>query len=873
MIGNSISHYKIIEKIGGGGMGIVYKAQDLKLDRFVALKFLPPHLTNSEDEKQRFIHEAKAASALQHNNICAIHEIDETEDRQIFICMDYYEGETLDKRIKEKPLPIENAIEIAVQIATGLTKAHEKEIVHRDIKPANIMLTADGVVKVLDFGLAKLSTQTKLTKESTTLGTVSYMSPEQAKGEGVDHRTDIWSVGVVLYEMVAGEPPFKSDYDQAIVYSILNEEPKAVAELNKNTPSELQPIINKCLQKDRQLRYQKVQDLIADLKNITSNSKENVFSEPFEQKGRRKKIVTFVYSALFVMILAVILNYFVIQPMRQTESESKRITLVVLPFENLGEADHTYFTEGITDEITGRLGTVASISVISRNSAEHYAGKTWNTKQVGEDLNVEYIVAGTVRWATSSEKIDRVRITPRLIHVSDDTERWAESYDRVIDDVFDIQSEIALKVVQQLGITLGQTEQKNVEARPTKNLEAYQAYLQGQYYARSPHFTVDNWLRVIESYERAAELDPQFAVAHAQLASAHARLRFLRHDLSKERLQKAEMAAQKAEELAPESEEVLLALGYYHLWAHREINQAMKSWTQAEQIIPDDPRILVAKSNVYETQGNWDKAIGAIEKAIKFSPRDASMHTSLALYFWLKRDYSHAIELCNQAISLAPNENWPYLYKAFALWSWKGANEESKHAIEAVHPDYHWLPWAWFWQDVGERQFTRALNRLAVYDSDWIRNKMWAMPKSMMQGMLYDYIGNEDSALSKYQEALVLIKTEVTKWPEDPRYHCSLGFVLARLGRHDEALDEGNKAIELLPISKDAEYGIPYAENLAQIYVLIGEEDSAMDQIEMLFNIPSWMSVNWLKINPLYGQLNYNSRFQKIIKKYGQKIE
>jgi serine/threonine protein kinase len=216
MIGKTISHYKILEKIGGGGMGIVYKAEDLKLDRFVALKFLPPHLTTSDEEKQRFIHEAKAASSLDHNNICAIHEIDETEDGQLFISMAYYEGETLDKRIKDKPLPIDEIFDIAIQIAQGLAKAHEKEIVHRDIKPANIMLTKEGVVKVLDFGLAKLSTQTKLTKDSTTLGTISYMSPEQTKGEKIDHRTDLWSFGVILYELLTGERPFKGNYDQAV---------------------------------------------------------------------------------------------------------------------------------------------------------------------------------------------------------------------------------------------------------------------------------------------------------------------------------------------------------------------------------------------------------------------------------------------------------------------------------------------------------------------------------------------------------------------------------------------------------------------------------------------------------------------------------
>ena len=873
MIGKTISHYKILEELGRGGMGEVYLAEDLKLERKVAIKFLPGHLTKNKENIERFEREARAAASLNHPNIVTIYEIAEeenpaTSDRQTFIVMEYVEGKSLRDVLNEYHLGQDKIIDIFTQIGEGLSKAHDAGIVHRDIKPENIIVGKDARVRILDFGLAKLKGVSKLTKDSSTLGTIHYMSPEQIRGEEVDFRSDIWSLGVVLYEMLTGDVPFKGEYEQAIGYSILNESPKAVAELDKDAPSKLQPIIKKCLQKDPQLRYQNIQELITDLQYVTSYSRANDFSELSKQKRRRKRIVTFVVSSIAVVTLAVILIYVVIPAMKQTASESKRITLVVLPFENLGEADHTYFTEGITDEITGRLGTVNSIAVISRNSAEHYAGKTWNTKQVGKDLNVEYIVAGTVRWAVSAKDKDRVRITPRLIQVSDDTELWAESYDRVIDDVFDIQSEIAVKVVEQLGITLKRAEQITVEAKPTKNLEAYQAFLQGQYYARSPHFTVENWKRVIQSYERAVELDPEFAIAYARLASAHARLRFLRHDLSKERLVNAEIAAKKAEKLAPESEEVLLALGYYHLWAHRDIEQALKSWTLAERIIPNDPRILVAKANVYETQGNWDEAIRAVEKAIKFSPRDASMLTDLALYFWWKRNYSHAVELCNQAISLAPNENWPYLYKAFTLWSWKGANDESKHAIEAVHSDYHWIPWAWFWQDVGERQYTRALKRLDVYDHDWIRNKMWAMPRSMMQGMVYDYMGERVYALSKYQEALVLLKTEVEKWPEDPRYHSSLGLVYARLGFNDEALYEGKKATDLLPLSKDAAYGISYAEDLARIYILIGDEDSALDQIEMLFNIHSWMSVNWIKMCPLYDQLDHNSRFQDLMKKY-----
>lgn len=518
MIGQTVSHYHVLEKLGQGGMGVVYKAEDTKLKRIVALKFLPPELIRDTDAKARFIREAQAASTLQHNNICTIHEIYETDDGQMFICMDYYEGETLRSKIDLSPLNLDETIEIGIQIARGLAAAHEAHEIHRDIKPANIMITSKNEVKLLDFGLAKLARKTKLTAEGTTLGTVAYMSPEQTRGEAVDHRTDIWSLGAILHELLTGESPFKGDYDQAVVYSIINEEPKPISEIREDVFPELQVIINKCLMKDPEMRYQNARHLITDLQHLTKKPEDSTLSTPAEQKEGRKKTFVYALSIMFVAILAVILIFIVFPQTFKTASDSERHMLVVLPFENLGSIDNVYFTDGITDEITGRLGTVASIGVISRNSAMHYAGKVWETKKVGKELNVEYIIAGTVRWAYSAGEGDRVRITPCLIRVSDDTELWAKSFDRVIEDIFVIQSEIAMKVVQQLGITLRQSEQQSVEKGPTDNLEAYQAFLQGRHYARSPHFTVDNWKRVIQSYQRAVELDSNFAVAYAKLA-------------------------------------------------------------------------------------------------------------------------------------------------------------------------------------------------------------------------------------------------------------------------------------------------------------------------------------------------------------------
>ncbi len=321
MIGKTISHYKILEKLGGGGMGVVYKAADTKLKRTVALKFLPPDLTRDDESKVRFIQEAQAASALQHNNICTIHEVDETEDGQLFIVMACYEGDTLKKKIEQNPLDIEDAVNIILQVANGLSKAHEKGIIHRDIKPANVMLTDDGVVKILDFGLAKLTGQTRITKTATTMGTIAYMSPEQSRGETVDKRTDIWSLGVMLYQMVTGQLPFKGEYEQAVVFSILNNDPEPIDNLRTDIPAEIQEIVQKSLQKDVEKRYQDVTDILDPLEVLKRKFESGQFitlDQKIELRKRRKK---YVYGTVAIFsTVAIISGLFYLQ-----SSKARRI--------------------------------------------------------------------------------------------------------------------------------------------------------------------------------------------------------------------------------------------------------------------------------------------------------------------------------------------------------------------------------------------------------------------------------------------------------------------------------------------------------------------------------------------------------------------
>jgi len=876
MIGQTISHYKILSKLGEGGMGVVYKAEDLKLHRFVALKFLP-HSGSDDKTRQRFIHEARAASSLEHPNICSIHEIDETPEGQMFIVMPCYEGESLAAKIERGPLKLDEAAEIAIQAASGLSKAHEKGIVHRDIKPGNIFMTSDGLAKIVDFGLAKLATQTKLTRNGTTVGTAMYMSPEQARGEEVDHRSDIWSLGVALYEMVTGRVPFKGEHEPAVVYSIMNEDPEPVTALRTGVPMELERIIGKCMAKNPKERYQHADEIVADLRHMKTTLAAPSSKRPPEVRTgvARRQIRWWPWAVGLCVIAALVIG--VLSRYRDSSRVapgSERKMLAVLPFVNLGLPEDDYFAAGITEEITSRLATIRELGVISRTSAVHYAGTNKTVKQIGAELGVGYILEGTVRWAREPGGISKVRITPQLIRVSDDTHLWSEPYDRVIQDIFEIQSDIAQNVVEHLGLTLLEKGHPAVEAPPTENLDAYQAYLKAQYYAGQPHFVSENWEKAIQNYERAVEIDPRFALAYARLSAAHARLYYYWYDTTEDRRNEAKAAADKALELDPNSPEIHLALGYFQLFVERDIGRAFKEFDVAARDLPDNADVLRAKGDGFRQEGHWVEAVDHYRRACELNPRSASPFVDLAEAYWWSRRYPEALDAANKAIALAPDQMWPYLTKVFNYWSWKGkdASREARATLEALGPgqDPDWVAWSWFHQAALEGNYREALGYLASFPNEWIRIKIGACPKSLLSAQVHELLGEPERARNEYENAKDLLEVEVQKHPDDPRYHSAVGIAYAALGHKEEAVREGKRAVDLLPMSKDAVYGIPYAIDLAQIYTIVGDQDAALGEIERLLSQPTWISSAWLEMDFRWNRLRDNPRFKQLLDKYSR---
>ncbi len=640
MIGQTISHYKITGRIGAGGMGEVYKAEDTRLGRTVALKFLSRDLSRNPELKERLLQEARAASSLDHVNICTIYECDEAEDGRLFIAMACYEGETLKDKIKHGPLSTSDAVDIALQAAAGLQKAHDKGIIHRDIKPANILITSEGQVKILDFGLAKLTGDVTLTRTGTTMGTVAYMSPEQARGEKVDYRTDIWSFGVVLYEMLTGKLPFKGDNEQAVIYSILNDKQK----IPLGIPDRITVVLNICLEKISSKRFQELGDIIEKLKALRTREK----TSEKENKSFLKIVLpgALVLSLIFMAVLIIF-----IQPGSRKAGESAiswNHSIAVLPFADMSEEqDQEFFCDGMAEEILNALTHIGKLRVIARTSAFAFKGKKMDVRDIGKQLGVETLLEGSVRKSG-----ERVRVTVQLIRAADGAHLWSNQYDRSLTDVFSIQEEIALAAVDQLNINLLGGEQARITRRLTENLEAYHQYLRGRHILNRRK--AEDIYIAISYFKKALELDSNYVMGYVGLADAYALFPSYATAPAEDSYSKAKEFVHKALEINEQVGEAYASLGWIRMLADWDWRGAEQAFQKGMELNPGYATLNHWYGYLYMMQREFDKALIKVKRALELDPLSPVINRVVGDVYYNAGQYEKALPALKKCLELEP---------------------------------------------------------------------------------------------------------------------------------------------------------------------------------------------------------------------------
>jgi serine/threonine protein kinase/tetratricopeptide (TPR) repeat protein len=843
MTGRTISHYKILEKLGEGGMGVVYKAQDIKLDRIVALKFCSKHLLTNEETRTRFELEAKAASALDHPNIATIYEIDEAEG-ECFISMACIEGKSLKELIQEKTFSTEEILRIAIQICEGLNAAHKKDIVHRDIKSDNIKLTEEGLVKIMDFGLAKLRGVSRLTKTGTTLGTMHYMSPEQVQGLEVDQRSDIFSFGVVLYEMITGQLPFRGEYEAAVIYSIINEAPEPLTNYSPDIPEGLQRIVDKALEKDRNLRYQNAGEILTDFEKLVKGEE----IKKIKRTGPNwKKWIYMGFGVSIIALALIFLKFFSV--IRISPRVPVIPTVAVLYLENLGDRVDDYFAAGMTEAIITDLSKLGGLRVLSRSDVAAYRGKTVNIKELGQMLSVDYIIEGSIQRSDHM-----LRITAQLIKTKDGFEVWADRITRELNSVFEIQDEVAERVASALKVKLSPVEKKRIEKKPTGSIQAYDYYLKGMdYFWTGSQKDLD---LALQMFDKSLAIDSNYALAYSGIGEVYATKYNYQRTLDWR--DKAEKMAKKALTIDPELVEAHLTLGRVFDF-EKKYAEAIDEFKNVIELSPSNNDAHRRIGYVYQNDlYDYPKAITSFQKALEIRPTDAKSYRGLGGSYSSMRRYDEAIKFIQKGLEISPDDIYLLAFLADA-YRYQRKFDQALSIYEKAAKYYPDDPTVSFylggWIYYSKGDYAKAIQSFEKS----IRQGMSEFMVLVYIGSAYQHKGDGMNAKIFFDSSAAACKKVLEKEPENAWAFSQLGLSYALTGKEKDAIEKGELATKF-ELSPEQTY------NLALIYIILRKNDLALKILEQTCQKdPSYIDI--ASQEPYFERIKNDPRFQNLLKK------
>jgi TolB-like protein/tetratricopeptide (TPR) repeat protein len=851
--------YVIERELGRGGMATVYLARDLQHERPVAIKVLHPELAASLGA-ERFQREIRLAAKLQHPHILGVYDSGSVGE-YLWFSMPFVEGESLrDRLTREGQLTIPEAVRITREAALALDFAHRHGVVHRDIKPENILLI-DGQAMVADFGIARAlqSGDESLTQTGMSIGTPAYMSPEQASGErNVDARTDVYSLGCVLYEMLAGEPPFAGPTAQAVIMRVMTENARSLSAVRSTVTPQLAATIVQAMAKSPADRF----STSAEFARALESAAVTTASLPSAPAPRRPKWLGIGIATVAVAAIAAIAAI----AFRQNTAHAGARRIAVLPFENAGRVEDEYFADGMTDEVRSRLSVINGLQVTARASTSQYKKSTKDLRDIGRELEVEYLLTGTVRWSKDNN-VSRVRVTPELIEVANGANKWSQPYDTVISNVFDVQAGIATRVADALDVALAVPLQQRIARRPTSNLDAYDEFLKGEQITKSigagDMITLSSGL---EHYQRAVALDSMFAGAW----SAIARINSINANTSptKERVDGAKVAAQRALALAPDRPEGPLAMGSYLSNIALDFPAARAQYQEGLKHDPNNASLLAGLSSVATVTGQFDEALTYARKTLTLDPRSLGSARRVAGSLHNLRRFSEELPAWDRALALAPDNLAVIQSKAFAYLSL--GQLDSVHALVE--------------QKLKTVDTTALLVRFSLY-----QETMWALPPSLWPKILkltvadfggdkghwglklghtYRLLGDTAHARAFGDTAVAAFEARLKEFPEHAQLHELHGRALALAGRRAEAIAEADRSLALRETSLDASIR-PYVHfQVARILIQSGEYERALDLIEPLLSTPaSDVSPEYLRIDPTFKPLYGNARFDRMAKR------